>query len=215
MKDHFRSQLSYEKAADLNVKDILEKLAAFHFDKNNFEELSNSFKSIIEIQSKRLRMIIPDISYVVGNSSGLIFEEDSNGNTLEARQCTCLPDVPDSSSIQPVSVQYQCPEGKVSTIDGGPTLNIPCIYDDCPGIIQDTCAFEIMLVNCLLFYILLIIIRTQWTAWTDYCLLFGSTNCLSGRKMRTRKPTYNKDTSLEETEVILAGENKFNSVFST
>ena len=144
MKDCFRSQFSYEKAADVNVGDILEKLAAFHFDKNNFEDLSNSFKSIIETQSKSLSTIIPYISYVVGNSSGLIFEEDSNGNILEARQCTCLPDVPDSSSIQPISVQYQCPDGKVSTTDGGPTLNIPCIYDDCPGIIQDTCAFEIM-----------------------------------------------------------------------
>ena len=154
MKDYFRSQLSYEKAADLNVGDILEKLAAFHFDKNNFEELSNSFRSIIETQSKSLSTIIPYISYVVGNSSGLNFEEDSDGNIIEARQCTCLPDVPDSSSIQPVSVQYQCLEGKVSTTDGGPTLNVPCIYDDCPGIIQDTCAFEIMLENCLLFYIL-------------------------------------------------------------
>ena len=106
--------------------------------------LSDSLYAVFESQSRSLATLRPFLSYVVGNHSEIRYQENSDGKIIEANQCNCLPEVPEGSNIQPVSVQFQCPEGEVSSINEQKVFNVTCNNDSCPRLIEDTCTTEIM-----------------------------------------------------------------------
>ena len=94
---------------------------------------------VVKVQSDSLKSLKPTISYIVNNSRYVLqqltrlqrynihcraftYNTDEDGHLLAIDQCQCLPES-GNTSITATGVQFTCPAGKASRVDGQVCVN--------------------------------------------------------------------------------------------
>eukprot|EP00092_Neocalanus_flemingeri_P029001 GFUD01031484.1.p1 GENE.GFUD01031484.1~~GFUD01031484.1.p1 ORF type:complete len:682 (-),score=170.56 GFUD01031484.1:675-2681(-) len=170
LNSHFEDEKSIESSLD-DVLVELDILNSGTLESNNTTKLVlDSCQSVVKVQGASLATLRPHISYLVTNHSGMRYKQDEDGTIIEARQCQCLPEVPQFSNIQALSVKFSCPAEFVTRDDGKQSFDVVCGSEKCPEDVDRECIENL---------------RTPWTEWNNPCAKDSS--CLASGYVRTRK----------------------------
>ena len=147
MKLFFRSLEANSEEINEVIKDMSVILLNLSWQSRAETGGSGLCSSIIENESRTLKLIKAHLGYLKGNHRSVRLIEDVEGNVIEGKMCECIPEIAHvknaSTSASLQSLGFQCPADHVSKSQGNTFFNIDCPGGSCPTIVDEECEPEL------------------------------------------------------------------------